>query len=232
MPLFYQQDINESTRLGVWKIEEPEQFFLDIVPLQRAITHPQKRLQHLAGRFLLKHLFDDFPYREIQIASTRKPFLPDEQFHFSISHCGNYAAAIASRTQRVGIDIEIPTEKVFRILHKFLHKDELMAFKLASSQVVLLDEQMGDFELEEADPTLPTLLWSIKESMFKWWGWGEVDFSEAMRLNAFELQSEGILSAMFTKNEIEIPLRIQYRQWQNLLLSWTATDPDVIKRVD
>jgi phosphopantetheinyl transferase len=232
MPLFYQQDINESTRLGVWKIEEPEQFFLDIVPLQRNITHPNKRLQHLAGRFLLKHLFDDFPYKEIQIAGTRKPFLPDEQYHFSISHCGEYAAAIVSRFERVGIDIEIPTEKVFRILHKFLHKEELMQFKLASSQVVLLDEHLGDYELEDTDPKLPTLLWSIKESIFKWWGWGEVDFSDAMRLSSFESKESGNLTAMFIKNEIEIPLRVHYRQWEDLLLTWTATEPDVIKRVD
>ena len=26
MPLFYQQDINETTRLGVWKITEDEEF--------------------------------------------------------------------------------------------------------------------------------------------------------------------------------------------------------------
>jgi hypothetical protein len=132
----------------------------------------------------------------------------------------------------VGIDIEVPTEKVFRILHKFLHKEELMQFKLASSQVVLLDEQLGDYELEDTDAKLPTLLWSIKESIFKWWGWGEVDFSDAMRLSAFDPQEKGSLTAMFIKNEIEIPLHVEYRQWNDLLLTWTATEPDVIKRVD
>jgi hypothetical protein len=50
MPLVYQQNINASTKLGVWHIEEPEAFFLEQVPLQREITHPNKRLQHLAGR--------------------------------------------------------------------------------------------------------------------------------------------------------------------------------------
>ena len=73
MALFYQHNINESTKLGIWKIEEPEEFFLAEVPLNRAITHPHKRLQHLAGRYLLKYLFPDFPYTEIVIADTRKP---------------------------------------------------------------------------------------------------------------------------------------------------------------
>jgi hypothetical protein len=59
-----------------------------------------------------------------------------------------------------------------------------------------------------------------------------VDFSDAMRLAAFDLKDEGNLTAMFIKNEIEIPLKVQYRQWEELLLTWTATEPDVIKRVD
>ena len=66
MPLFYQQDINETTRLGVWQITEDESFFLEKVPLSREITHPHKRLQHLAGRYLLQSLFPDFPYELIQ----------------------------------------------------------------------------------------------------------------------------------------------------------------------
>ena len=87
MPIFFQHQINETTRLGIWKIEETEDFFKDNVPLHRDVTHPHKRLQHLAGRFLLQFLFPDFPYELIQIADTRKPFLPRRTisfFHFSL----------------------------------------------------------------------------------------------------------------------------------------------------
>jgi phosphopantetheinyl transferase len=100
MPLFYQHNINELTKLGIWRIEEPESFYLEEVPLQRSITHPHKRLQHLAGRWMLKRLFPDFPYELIQIADTRKPYLANEAYHFSISHCGDFAAAIVSRDHR------------------------------------------------------------------------------------------------------------------------------------
>ena len=96
MPLFFQQNINASTRLGIWHITEPEEFFLAKVPLQKNITHPHKRLQHLAGRYLLQYLFPDFPYNEILIADTRKPYLPNDQYHFSISLCSNYAAVFIS----------------------------------------------------------------------------------------------------------------------------------------
>src|SRR5882762_10719941 len=101
MPLFYQHNINENTKLGIWQIKEPEVFFLEKVPLKKDVSHPHKRLQHLAGRYLLPTLFSDFPLEEILIADTRKPFLPNERYHFSISHCGDFAAAIISSRSRV-----------------------------------------------------------------------------------------------------------------------------------
>jgi len=59
VPIFFQQQVNDSTRLGIWKIEETEEFFKANVPQHRDVTHPHKRLQHLAGRFLLQYLFPD-----------------------------------------------------------------------------------------------------------------------------------------------------------------------------
>ena len=107
MPLVYQQNINAVTRIGLWHITEDEDFFLKEVPLKREISHWHKRLQHFAGRLLLKELYPDFPLRLIKIADTKKPFLEDEPFHFSISHCGDYAAAIVSKTHRVGVEIHV-----------------------------------------------------------------------------------------------------------------------------
>src|ERR1700712_5566049 len=120
MPLVYQKNINSTTKVGVWHIVEEEDFFLKQVPLQREITHPNKRLQHLAGRYLLKELYPDFPYELIRIADTRKPFLENEAYHFSISHSGAYAAVIVSLDHRVGVDVELITGKVDKVKHKFL----------------------------------------------------------------------------------------------------------------
>src|SRR3982751_6210437 len=129
MPIFFQHQVNDTTRLGIWKIEENEEFFKSNVPQHRDVTHPHKRLQHLAGRFLLQYLFPNFPYELVQIAETRRPFLPGEQYHFSISHCGDYAAAIVSKNSRVGIDVELCASKVALIRQKFLSPDELGYFQ-------------------------------------------------------------------------------------------------------
>ena len=212
MPIFFQQQINENTRLGVWKIEETEEFFKGNVPLHRDVTHPHKRLQHLAGRFLLQFLFPDFPYHLIEIADTRKPFLPNEQYHFSISHCGDYAAAIVSKDSRVGIDIEMPMEKILKISKKFLNEKEDSIFNIQHSTL--------NDRLSTIDYRLTTLLWSAKESVFKWYGDGGVDFRKHILLLKNDEATETI-DCFFLKDESE--LKIHYQQFEHLVLAWVVS---------
>jgi phosphopantetheinyl transferase len=222
MPLFYQQDINASTKLGIWFIREPESFFLRKVPIQRTITHPHKRLQHLAGRYLLKYLFSDFPYDLIRIADTRKPFLQNEAYHFSISHCGDYAAALVSTTQRVGVDVEIATSKVEKILHKFLNQRE-RAFLRSRQSTVATSQFPAKEHLATGDWQLATLLWSAKESVFKWYGNGGIDFSDHINLDSFAFENRGIIKCVFS-HKMHAQLEINYQLFESLCLSWVVSD--------
>ena len=223
MSLFYQHNINESTRLGIWKIEEHEGFFLKNVPLKREITHPHKRLQHLAGRYLLKTLFPDFPDEEIVIADTKKPYLPYEQYHFSISHCGIYAAAIVSKNERVALDIEIPADKIARITHKFLNGDEIEKFTVPGLQFTV--GEPTDYRPQTANLELLTVLWCAKEAVFKWWGWGSVDFSEHILLKHFELGITGNIDATFIRPQQIFSLKLQYKLFGQLCLVWLVNTP-------
>jgi phosphopantetheinyl transferase len=216
MPIFFQKELNEYTRLGIWKIEEDEDFFLRTVPLQRSITHPHKRLQHLAGRYLLKLLFPRFPVELIEIADTRKPFLVNEAYHFSISHCGDYAAAIVSTSERVGIDIEIPGPTVEKIAHKFLHPEEQE----------LLTNSSGDIFNRKLKPQEAlTLFWSGKEAMFKWWGLGNVDFSEMLRIYGNFADGEGFIEACLVLGKERFPLTISHINFKGLVGAWIHTAP-------
>lgn len=208
MPIIYQQEVDESTKLAIWQLNEQESFFN--VPLQREISHPHKRKQHLAGRFLLTHLFPGFPLELVKIADTRKPFLEDESYHFSISHCSDFAAAIVSRNRRVGIDIEVPGSKVEKIRHKFLHPGELQ---------VISEIQSNDLDQQRA----LTTYWSCKEAVFKWWSYGGVDFSEMIRIDPVSLNSEGTLNGRFIKVNSSVPLQLHYKQFPEICLAWVAT---------
>ncbi|RYZ20728.1 MAG: 4'-phosphopantetheinyl transferase superfamily protein, partial [Chitinophagaceae bacterium] len=175
-----------------------------------------KRLQHLAGRYLLQYLFPDFPISLIKIAGTRKPYLENEAYHFSISHCSEYAAAIVSSTKRVGVDIEVPTLKVQKIMHKFLHEEEL---KMLSGEWTVVSGQSVNIESIE---TL-TLLWNAKEAVFKWWSYGNVDFSEMIRLQPFLLQPEGMIEGAFVSDRV-LPLQLHYKTFEGVSLAWIAND--------
>src|SRR5450432_1923356 len=220
MPLFYQHNINPGTKLGVWHIAEPESFFLEKVPLKKDVSHPHKRLQHLAGRYLLPYLFDGFPLAEILIADTRKPFLENEQFHFSISHCGEYAAAIVSIRERVGIDIELITAKIERVKHKFTNADELLF--LNDQYKAFLDQ----FGLEKKiEQEFLTIIWSAKETIFKWYGAGQMDFKQHMQLNGaihFSDEEQISLPFLFTKNEMRY-FTVNAKLFTGFVLAWLHT---------
>ena len=212
MALFYQHNINEDTKIGIWRIEEPEPFFLEKVPVKRDVSHPYKRLQHLAGRYLLPTLVDDFPMTEILVADTRKPYLEKEQYHFSISHCGNFAAAVVSNKNRVGVDIELVTPRIRTITHKFLTENE-KAF-------------LQEWELiSKVHLELTTIIWSAKEAIYKWYSVGPLDFKKHMRLAGpvtFDPNEWVELPFVFNK-DAEIPLTIMARVFDPLVVAYVVT---------
>jgi phosphopantetheinyl transferase len=218
MPLFYQQDINADTRLGLWQITEDADYFLRRVPVSRDITHPHKRLQHLAGRFLLGMLFPEFPMDLVMVADTRKPFVADESFHFSISHCGQWAAALVSRSQRVGIDVEESTPRVRKIMTKFLHSDELSLLRNFLPEPEQTDSM--DIAPGRSFEDTITALWSAKEAIYKWYGLGGIDFSEHMRIDTLDHLHAGLLPARFLYGEM-IPLAVHNAWFDRLCLCWT-----------
>ncbi len=207
MPLVYQQNINATTKIGVWHITEPEDFFLASVPVQREIKHWHKRLQHLAGRLILKEMYPGFPVKLIRIADTKKPFLEQDPFHFSISHCGDYAAAIVSKTSRVGADVELLNDKIEQIQHKFMYDEDIK----------LLNEKL-------AMPVkhILTLSWSIKESVFKWWGNGAVDFKDDIIIRSITGDGGQGRADCFFKNQFK--LDVHYLFFNNNFLTWVLTD--------
>jgi phosphopantetheinyl transferase len=213
MPLVYQQNINATTKIALWHITEPEDFFLAVVPVQREIKHWHKRLQHLAGRLLLKKLYPDFPVELIRIAETNKPFLENEPFHFSISHGGDYAAAMVSKTHRVGVDVELLNEKIEQLQHKFIYEDE---FKILNNQWLHVAK-----ENPMTNNKCLTLYWSVKESVFKWWGRGQVDFKKDITLQSVTgTADQGVVHCIF-KGDVE--LHVHFLFFNNNFLTWVLT---------
>ena len=205
MPLVYQQNINDTAKIGVWHIKEPESFFLEHYTPPIEIKHHQKRIQHLAGRFLLKVLDQSISLDHILISEKGMPFLKNNERFFSISHSDDFVAVIINNHHSVGIDIESVKNKIVLIVNKFITEEEMK----------ILSETGLENNLH------CTIGWTIKEAMFKWYGLGNVDFKRNLKIQSFEM-SDGcfLFHTQFLKEDIQKSLKIKTILIQSKVMSW------------
>ena len=164
MPMYKEWQHGKHTRAAIWKIEEPEIFFTGKTGLQSDKKIAMRRLEHLAGRFLLQQLQPDIDLVAIAVSPLGKPFLPGNPLFFSISHSFPFIAAAVDDEKEIGIDVQVLQDKILRLQYKFL-----------SGQEQLL---CGN------DPGKVTLAWAAKEAAFKRYGLGAVDFIRHMPITA------------------------------------------------
>jgi phosphopantetheinyl transferase len=70
-----------------------------------------------------------------------------------------------------------------------------------------------------SDHVRPTLLWSAKEAVFKWYGDGSVDFKGHIHLLGMH-ESQNTIDTNFSKTNSS--LQIHYRVFEHLVLTWTV----------
>ncbi len=177
---------SSSFKLGVWKIEEEADFFSSSISYQASATHSTRNLQQLATRFLIQYLEPHFPIQNISLGEAGKPKLISNQFEFNLSHTVQMAAVVLSNKCPVGIDIEKITPRVLRIKNKFLHADEV--------------QSLSGLNEESLISTL-TLYWSIKETVYKWWGKGGVDFAKDIIIEDKKEVNSTVKTVRFGKAE-------------------------------
>lgn len=162
MPIFTEL-LHKETIVHIWKITEPESFFIEKTGLKSNIKSDKRRIEFLAGRFLLQQMIPEIDLSKIKISEIGKPYLEDDSYHFSISHSYPFVAVAVSEKSKVGVDIQVFRDKILRLQGKFLNEREM--------------------ELTNNDEQLLTLFWSAKEALFKWKATGGQDFSEQLLIN-------------------------------------------------
>ena len=200
--------INESKDplVGIWKIEEDESFFEGKIDFLPKATHSSKRIQQYSSRLILEKLSPGFPLNQIIVDNGGKPKLRNSTIQFNISHTNEYAAAIVCNEKQVGIDIEKIDARVCRVMKKFLNKDELQAIEA----------------LRETEKiSMLTLYWSIKETVYKWWGLGAVDFAEHIQIQSTPLTNNGTMDVIF-KRETNMLLKVSCVEIEGHWLTYLA----------
>jgi phosphopantetheinyl transferase len=186
MPLLLTTHPFPAASFGLWLIAEEESFFRLDLPLsdseeaELASHHNDlRRLEWLAGRWLL-HKLTDAPERlPLAKDAFSKPFFPENlDMACSLSHSRGHVGALIFTEQEspraVGCDIQVMTEKMRRIAPKFLRPEE-------AAFIASFDEAQ-QFELLH-------LYWTAKESLYKAWGLKELDFRK--HLSVTDLNWDG-----------------------------------------
>ena len=174
MPL-YKKISGNDFEIALWRIEEELAFFQSRFNAHPDIKNENKKLQWYASRYLVNKLLGE----KVSMIKdeTGKPFIKNHIGNISISHTTGFAAVIFSKKFKVGIDLEMINPKVERIAHKFLRADEINSIKPNEKIEKLI------------------LYWSVKESLYKFYGNAGVEFTSQLLIEPFDLNAAGILNA-------------------------------------
>ncbi|GAB1444547.1 MAG: 4'-phosphopantetheinyl transferase superfamily protein [Cyclobacteriaceae bacterium] len=208
MPIIDLNGVNAG-KIALWHITEDENTLsneLNPIYFPTEIISPQKRLEWLAGRLLLRHLVDSsgLTYHGIEKDKFGKPFLKNHDHYISLSHSYPYVAAQINSSHSVGIDIEQPKEKLLRIAPRILDPTEL--------------ENAGD------DITKHCVYWCAKEALYKIYGKRGLLFTNHLRLQPFELKEKGDLKGWIEADGIKIFAELQYIVTEDYVLVHSKTD--------
>ena len=195
MPFFYQQNINEHTHFAIWSIQEPLSYFEEEMTLAVEIQNEERKIQHLAGRWLLKLMMPEVELEKIEMAPNGKPWIPDAGFHFSISHCKGYAACAISELHPIGIDIEIIHARIAKVAHKFLHQKE----------TELITELLPDSQLKQQG-----FYWAAKEAMYKMYEQHGIDFSQHFLIPELANEDYGIAQGLIMHKNNTLKVQLPY----------------------
>ena len=211
MPLHSIQRLSPTAVLGLWRLTEtPAELWAELPnptayqPLLPAAADTKRRAQWLAGRRLAHALFGELPTplapeTVVRNDATGRPWLAGAPANtvVSLSHSGEWAAAVLAQGGRAGVDIEFVRAKAQRLAGKFLTETEWAHARAAVTT--------------EAD-THYTLLWSAKEALYKLAARRGIIFRQQLLLHEFSAAPSGEIPATLVLNGTQTRHRICYAQ--------------------
>jgi len=181
MPLHKVISLSANTKLYLWKITEDVDFFYKSVRLKdssMARLEGMKAESHqkgfLAVRMLLLH--NDYTDFDLYYDEFGKPHLKPQgcsikDMEISISHSHDFSALVISE-QKVGFDMEILKDKTLKLAPRYMDISHLQ-------------------NLSKEDELLKaTVVWGIKESVFKIKNEIGISFKDHIFENDFNLEDK------------------------------------------
>lgn len=176
MPLYKTITPNSQTTVKIWKITESYDELIQPITLtdtcmERVLS--MKSEWHQRGFLSVRHLLAEFGYTDADLVydNNGKPHLKDGK-HISITHSFMFSGVIIS-DHEVGIDIEKQREKIAVIAHKFVGYEQNYLVNTADDYINKL-----------------TVIWCIKESLYKLFATPGMLFKEHFLVIPFMVKDE------------------------------------------
>ena len=187
MPLYKTLIANSQTTVKIWKITETyDDLFepLDLKPNSLERVLGMKSELHQRGFLSVRHLLRDFGYtdQDLYYDEYGKPHLKDGK-HISITHSFIFSGVIISDSE-VGIDIEKQREKIAIIAKKFVDFEFKYLSKTDKEYIKKL-----------------TVIWGIKESLYKLFATPGMLFREHFLVIPFMLKDGETVAWINYKNK-------------------------------
>jgi phosphopantetheinyl transferase len=194
MPLHKVVYLSNNTKLYLWKITEELDFFLNEVRLKDASKTRLENMKSeshqkgfLAVRMLLQHL--DYTDFDLYYDALGKPHIKPQgcsikDVHISISHSHEFSA-IAISDENIGLDVEKLKEKTLKIAPRFM-------------DISHLDNLSNEDKIKKA-----TVIWGIKESIFKVKNEVGISFPDHISETPFALEDKKATATLKFNNKEE-----------------------------
>ncbi len=206
MPLFLHRHIDAAAEIGIWKIEEDENFFLQQLHLSiQEVDYLEqlkgrRGLEWLASRWLIHYMSGRAERGAIYKDEFGKPYIENSTHQISLSHSGDLAAVIAAPFC-VGIDIQRIVPKITRIAHKFMREEETNSLKEVT-------------KIEHLH-----VYWGAKEALYKAYGRKQLDFKEHIFVKPFVYHvTNGQTTAYVNKGDYIAHFEVFYERLDDYIL--------------
>ncbi|MEY8849944.1 4'-phosphopantetheinyl transferase superfamily protein [Psychroserpens sp. XS_ASV72] len=180
MPLYKTIQVNSQTIVKIWKITESYEELmapLDLKSNSLERVLGMKSELHQRGFLSVRHLLRDSGYtdQDLYYDTNGKPHLKDGK-HISITHSFTFSGIIISDSE-VGIDIEMQRDKIAIIAKKFVDYEFKYLSKTDADYVKKL-----------------TVIWGIKESLYKLFATPGMLFREHFLVIPFMLEDQATVA--------------------------------------
>lgn len=232
MGIYLKKELKNGAVIAVWEISESEKELLEIInndeeereeeleeiSLYKSEQHRREKLAVIA---LVQSLFEEPVH--IGHHENGSPYIENDSTHISITHTDKFAAVIIHPTEDVGIDVESVKRDFTAVEKRALNDDE---------REDLIEKDDDPEKMEERNTQL-AIYWCAKEALYKRMGRHNVDFSEDMEVEHFNVRDEGEIDVVFKypksehivdedgeeQNEEE-EFTMQYEVFENHVLVW------------